>query len=99
MEIFPGYDQTKDLLFGMDAALITLPNSFNLDHFVNVICLPNKFGPIDESWNGKMLTMTGFGRINQSFVPANLHLGQKCMINNFLKCLKHILRYIDLQFQ
>ena len=67
----------------MDAALITLPKSFNLDHFVNVVCLPNEFGPIDDSWNGKMLTITGFGRIKKKVVSKKLQVAKKCMINNF----------------
>ena len=42
---FPGpYDD--EMFFDLDAALITLPKSFNLDHFVNAVCLPNKFGQI-----------------------------------------------------
>ena len=71
------------MFFDMDAALITLPHSFELDNFVNVICLPNKFGPIDESWNGKMLTITGFGRIKNKVVSKKLQVAKKCMINNF----------------
>ena len=67
----------------MDAALITLPKSFNLDHFVNAVCLPNKFGQIDESWNGKMFTMTGFGQIDNKVLPKKLQLGQKSMKNEF----------------
>ena len=74
----------EEMFFDIDAALIKLPDSsFDLDHFVNVICLPNKFGPIDESWNGKMLTITGFGRIKNKVVPRRLQLGQKCMMNIF----------------
>ena len=75
------YDDER--FFDLDAALITLPKSFNLDHFVNAVCLPNKFGLIDESWNGKMFTITGFGQIKDKVLPKKLQLGQKSMINDF----------------
>ena len=62
---------------------LPIPKSFNLDRFVNVVCLPNKFGQIDDSWNGKMFTITGFGFIDHKVLPKRLQLGKKCMKNQF----------------
>ena len=79
VEYFPNVETTMDqddYFFNLDAALITLPTSFNLDRFVNPVCLPNKFGPLDDSWNGEMFTITGFGRIKNKDYPTKLHIGE-----------------------
>ena len=56
------YDQEK-LFFDYDVALITLPQSFHFDQYVNAVCLPNQIGTIDDSWD-KKFTISGFGQIN-----------------------------------
>ena len=53
---------------------------FGQDLFVNSICLPNKFDSIDESWDGEMFTITGFGEINsERDIPRKLQRAQKSM--------------------
>ena len=82
---FPGFDlEDEELFFDLDASLITLPKSFNLDKFVNAVCLPNKFGQFDKKWNGQKFTISGFGRIsdNPPKYPTKLQLGQG-MKNHF----------------
>ena len=69
------------MLFDLDAALIELPEKFNLNpRFVNPVCLPNNFGEIDELWNGKKFTISGWGRINSyNDRPRKLQFAQKSM--------------------
>ena len=70
------------MFFDLDAALITLQSKlFNFDRFVNAVCLPNKFDQIDESWDGEIFTIAGFGRITNKDFPTKLQIGQKSMFN------------------
>ena len=70
-----------DLNFILDAALIELPEKFNLNpKFVNPVCLPNNFGEIDESWNHKKFTISGWGNVNSKRKFARkLQFAQKSM--------------------
>ena len=70
------------MFFDLDAALITLQSKlFSFDRFVNAVCLPNKFDQIDESWDGEIFTIAGFGRITNKDFPTKLQIGQKSMFN------------------
>ena len=73
-----------DDFFELDAALIKFPESktfvFDQHLFVNSICLPNKFDNIDESWDGEIFTITGFGEINSNKdKPRKLQLAEESM--------------------
>ena len=46
-------------------ALITLPEAFHFDQYVNAVCLPNQIGTIDDSWD-KKFSISGFGHINST---------------------------------
>ena len=68
----------------MDAALIKFPEAksfvFDKHSLVTSICLPNKFDKVDDSWDGEMFTITGFGHINSNEdVPKKLQLAQESM--------------------
>ena len=74
--------------FILDAALIELPEKFNLNpKFVNPVCLPNNFGEIDESWNHKKFTISGWGNVNSKRKFARkLQFAQK----SIKKCSKYL---------
>ena len=74
----------SDDFFELDAALIKFPEEktfvFDQHLFVNSICLPNKFDNIDESWDGEIFTITGFGEINSNKdKPRKLQLAEESM--------------------
>ena len=74
---FPG-PHADEMFFDLDAALITLQSKlFTFNRFVNAVCLPNKFDQIDESWDGEIFTIAGFGRITNNDFPTKLQIGQK----------------------
>ena len=62
--------------------MIKFPESksfvFDKHFLVTSICLPWQIDNIDESWDGEMFTMTGFGHINsKGDTPKKLQLAQE----------------------
>ena len=75
----------------LDIALITLAKAFTFSGYVNPVCLPLpsnniKFNAFDEKWDEELLTISGFGFMDDSKTEPDKMLYANVVKQNADQC-------------